>query len=210
MYEYLHCSSYIRNKKGVKTIKFSVQFPKKLQFEGSRMANPNSWATFGDHKQQSMTICQKNGCVKQLKILRGNYQNAKQLKAGMHFWNNLWTWVSTRLWWIANRWRKSPKKIRTRFLYFRKSSHRAREVYKIRSLKVWLKDNNKSSNYHQVCSLRQDKSSWAVNYLGRAATFLAVYALLQDYLIQYYTEVGLKSANLHDQLKTHADKLNIL
>jgi hypothetical protein len=30
--------------------------------------------------------------------------------------------------------------------------------------------------------------------------------MLQDYLIKYNTEVGMKSANLHDQLKTYADK----
>lgn len=72
--------------------KFRVQLPRKLQFDGpgwqmglASIIYNNSWATFGSHTQEFMTIYLENGEIRHFKIPTGTYQSTKQLEKGIHF-----------------------------------------------------------------------------------------------------------------------------
>jgi hypothetical protein len=193
---------------------------------------PNSWATFGDHQQQFMTIYLKNGGVRHLKIPRGNYQNAKQLEKGLHF--GIIRELERQLDFIGLQeaednppkrskrgadWHEAPPHPQSRPA----PGQGGKQGQKPPSSSKGKQQEQQQPPSQQPTAGQQQLSSQEA---GKAAADLQeyskeivwlrdrdewVYALtLQDYLIKYRAEVGLKSANLQDHLKAHADEFKTL
>lgn len=78
--------------KNARSNKFRIQLPRKIHLEGhgwqiglASIIYPNSWATFGSHESEFITIHLKVGGIRHLKIPKGNFHTPKELEKGIHF-----------------------------------------------------------------------------------------------------------------------------
>jgi hypothetical protein len=176
-----------------------------------------------------MTIYLKNGGVRHLKIPRGNYQNAKQLEKGLHF--GIIRELERQLDFIGLQqaednppkrlkrgadWHEAPTHPQSRPAPVQGQGQKPPSSSKGKQQEQQQQASQQPSAGQQLSRQEADRAAADLKEYSQEIVWLRdrdewVYALaLQDYLIKYKAEVGLKSANLQEHLKAHADEFKSL